>query len=166
MTTHASAAPNPLDEALTRLINRSVDAAESVAGDITNATGTTLDFLAAEIPDVIQQLLVWHAIESFIWFFLGLLLLASPWFVYWKWGGRGEPTGEADYGGGPRYKKTFTHNRLGEVDGDGDGMFALMLVGAAATTVGFLITMNNLEWLQILVAPKLYLLEYARVLLR
>lgn len=65
MTTNTTA-PNPLDEALTRLINRSVDAAESVAGDITNATGTALDFLATEIPDVIQQLLIWHAVESFI----------------------------------------------------------------------------------------------------
>ena len=44
MTTNTTA-PNPLDEALTRLINRSVDAAESVAGDITNATGTALDLL-------------------------------------------------------------------------------------------------------------------------
>ena len=30
-------APNPLDEALARLINRSVDAAESVAGGISQA---------------------------------------------------------------------------------------------------------------------------------
>ncbi len=96
MTTNTTA-PNPLDETLTRLINRSIDAAESVAGDIANATGTALDFLATEIPDVIQQLLVWHAIESFIWFFLGTLVLAIPWFVYWKWGGRGEPI-EPKYG--------------------------------------------------------------------
>ncbi len=160
MTTHASAAPNPLDEALSRLINRSVDAAESVAGDITNATGTALDFLATEIPDVIQQLLVWHAVESFIWFFLGVLLLASPWFVYWKWGGRGEPS--ESYYGEARYVETLTHNRLGEVDWDGMG--ALVLGGAVATTAGLLTTMSSLEWLQILVAPKLYLLEYARVL--
>lgn len=163
MTTHASAAPNPLDEALTRLISRSVDAAESVAGDITNATGTALDFLAAEIPDVIQQLLVWHAIESFIWFLPGLLLLASPWFVYWKWGGRGEPA--EPYYGEARYVETLTHNRLGDIDQDGV-LGLLMLGGVVATPAGFLITMNNLEWLQILVAPKLYLLEYARVLLR
>ena len=30
--TSNTTAPNPLDEALTRLINRSIDAAESVAG--------------------------------------------------------------------------------------------------------------------------------------
>jgi len=164
MTTHASAAPNPLDEALARLINRSVDAAESVAGDITNATGTALDFLAAEIPDVIQQLLVWHAIESFIWFFLGVLLLASPWFVYWKWGGRGEPVVEPGYNGDPRYKKTLTHHRDGDIDQD--GVLALVLGGVGATFAGFFLTMSNLEWLQILVAPKLYLLEYARAIIR
>ena len=77
MTTNTTA-PNTLDEALTRLINRSIDASEEVAGGITNATGTALDFLDAEIPDVIQQLLVWHAIESFIWFFLGLMFIAAP----------------------------------------------------------------------------------------
>lgn len=158
----ATTAPNPLDEALDRLINRSVDAAESVAGDITNATGTALDFLATEIPDVIQQLLVWHAIESFIWFFLGTLILVAPWLVYWRFGGRGEPS--EPYYGEARYVETLTHNRLGEVDIDKGGMLALMLGGAVATTAGFLITMSSLEWLQILVAPKLYLLEYARVL--
>ena len=35
MTTNTT--PNPLDEALTRLINRSVDAAESVAGDMSQS---------------------------------------------------------------------------------------------------------------------------------
>ena len=164
MTTHASAAPNPLDEALARLINRSVDAAESVAGGISQATGDATAFLVAEIPDVIQQLLVWHAIESLIWFLLGTLILASPWFVYWRWGGRGEPTGETDYNGDFRYKKTLTHHRDGDINQD--GALALTLGGVGATIAGFLLTMNSLEWLQILVAPKLYLLEYAREIIR
>ena len=153
-------APNPLDEALTRLINRSVDAAESMAGTVNDAAG----FLAAEIPDVIQQLLVWHAIESLIWFLLGVLFLASPWFVYWRWGGRGEPTGECGYNGNPRYERTLTHHQDGDVDQD--GVFVLVLGGTVATVVGGTLTMTSLDWLQILVAPKLYLLEYARVLLR
>ena len=161
MTTNTTT-PNPLDEALTRLINRSVDAAESVAGDISNATGDAAAFLVAEIPDVIQQLLVWHAIESLIWFLPGILLLAAPWFVYWKWAGRGEP-GEPYYGEA-RYVETLTHDGRGKVDGD--GVLALTLGGVAATLAGFALALNNLEWLHILVAPKLYLLEYARVLLR
>ena len=162
MTTHASAAPSPLDEALARLINRSADAAESVAGGISQATGDATAFLVAEIPDVIQQLLIWHAIESLIWFLPGIFLLAAPWFAYWKWGGRGEPT-EPKYGEA-RYVETLTHNRLGEVDGD--GMLALTIGGTGATMVGGTLALTNLEWLMILVAPKLYLLEYARVLLR
>ena len=162
MTTHASAAPNPLDEALARLINRSVDAAESVAGGISQATGDATAFLVAEIPDVIQQLLVWHAIESLIWFLPGVLLLAAPWFVYWKWGGRGEPA--EPYYGEARYAETLTHDRRG--DKSQDVMFALTLVGTVATLAGFVLALTSLEWLQILVAPKLYLLEYARVLLR
>lgn len=159
MTTNTTA-PNPLDEALTRLINRSVDAAESVAGDITNATGTALDFLATEIPDVVQQLLIWHALESFIWFFPGTLILATPWFVYWKWGGRGEPT-EPKYGE-TRYVETLTHGYDGHISQD--ALFALLLCGAMATLVGLAVTLSNLDWIKILVAPKLYLLEYARVL--
>lgn len=159
MTTN-TAAPNPLDEALTRLINRSVDAAESVAGDITNATGTALDFLATEIPDVVQQLLIWHAIESFIWFFLGTLVLAAPWFVYWRWGGRGEPT-EPKYGE-MRYKETLTHGYYGQVREEALAFFALL--SGIVTFLGLALTLSNLDWLKILVAPKLYLLEYARVL--
>ena len=161
MTTNTTA-PNPLDEALTRLINRSVDAAESVAGDITNATGDATAFLVAEIPDVIQQLLVWRAIESLIWFLPGVLLLAAPWLVCWRWGGRGEPS--EPYYGEARYVETLTHDRRGVVNWDVAA--PLMLGGTASTIAGFLLTMNSLEWLQILVAPKLYLLEYARVLLR
>ena len=159
MTTN-TATPNPLDEALARLINRSVDAAESVAGDITSATETALDFLVAEIPDVIQQLLIWHAIESFILFFLGVLLLASPWFVYWKWGGRGEPS--EPYYGEARYVETLTHDRRGVVDGDVAVPF--VLGGMVATLVGGVIALVNIDWIKILVAPKLYLFEYARVL--
>ena len=155
-------APNPLDEALARLINRSADAAESVAGGISQATGDATAFLVAEIPDVIQQLLVWHAIESLIWFLPGVVLMVLPWFVYWKWGGRGK-LGEPYYGEA-RYVETLTHNRLGGIDQD--GMLALTLGGTGATLAGFSLAMNSLEWLQILVAPKLYLLEYARVLLR
>jgi len=159
MTTNTTA-PNPLDEALTRLINRSIDAAEEVAGGITNATGTALDFLDAEIPDVIQQLLVWHAIESFIWFFLGLMFIAAPWFVYWRWGGRGAPT-EPKYGEA-RYEETFTHGYDGRVSGEAAALFALL--SGVTTLADLALILGNLEWLQILVAPKLYLLEYARVL--
>ena len=162
MTTHASAAPNPLDEALARLINRSIDAAESVAGDISQTTGDAAAFLVAEIPDVIQQLLVWHAIESLLWFLPGILLIAAPWFAYWTWGGRGEPS--EPYYGEARYVATLTHYATGEVDGGGVGL--LVIGGALVTLAGFTLLLNNLEWLQILVAPKLYLLEYARVLLR
>ena len=161
MTTNTTA-PNPLDEALTRLINRSVDAAESVAGGISQATGDATAFLVAEIPDVIQQLLIWHAIESLIWFLPGVLLLASPWFVYRKWGGRGKP-GEP-YHGEARYVETLTHDRRGDIDQE--GALVLMFGGTVATLAGFFLTINSLEWLMILVAPKLYLLEYARVLLR
>ena len=158
--TSNTTAPNPLDEALTRLINRSIDAAESVAGGISEASGDAAAFLAAEIPDVIQQLLVWHAIESLIWFLPGLLLIAAPWFVYWKWGGRGKPA-EPKYGEA-RYEETFTHGYDGRVS----GMGPLMLGGVVTTLAGLALILGNLEWLKILVAPKLYLLEYARVLLR
>lgn len=162
MTTNTTA-PNPLDEALTRLINRSIDAAESVAGDITSTTSDAAAFLVAEIPDVIQQLLMWHAVESLAWFLPGLLLIAAPWFVYWRWGGRGKPT-EPAYNGAARYEPTFTHHYTGEIDGDAIG--ALCIFGLVTSGLGFTLVMNNLEWLQILVAPKLYLLEYARALIR
>ena len=158
--TSNTTAPNPLDEALTRLINHSIDAAESVAGGISEASGDAAAFLAAEIPDVIQQLSVWHAIESLIWFLPGLLLIAAPWFVYWRLGGRGKPT-EPRYGEA-RYKETLTHGYDGRVSGEAAALFALL--SGVTTLAGLALILGNLEWLQILVAPKLYLLEYARVL--
>ena len=67
-----------------------------------------------------------------------------------------------DYDGEVMYRETLTHYRDGTVNFD--AVFELVLVGTATTLLGLLLTLSNLDWLKILVAPKLYLLEYARVL--
>ena len=48
------------------------------------------------------------------------------------------------------------------MSGEAAALFALL--SGVTTLAGLALILGNLEWLQILVAPKLYLLEYARVL--
>ena len=93
------------------------------------------DFMLAELPEVIQQLLLWKATLSIIWFIAAvavLICLISQvkkfWAVLLKEGCGAE---------------VFI-------------IFYLMLpVGA------FFIAIANLTWLQIWIAPKVYLIEYA-----
>lgn len=101
------------------------------------------DFLIAETPEVIEQLLTWKLYESFGLVFLGIVIacLAFPCYKLFKFG---------------KDKKCST--------GDGDSAcFAFGLVGGVASIVGgtIVIAINLLTALQIYVAPKIFLIEYA-----
>lgn len=100
--------------------------------------------MAGEIPDVVNQLLLWKSMESLVVFFLILALIG-----FWVW---------AEI-------KTFKFARKIDKENDermatvavwgGVGMFVRLFLFA-------IIESNfNLDWLQIMIAPKLYLLEYA-----
>lgn len=106
-----------------------------IIGKTTNAISTGVSFLQAELPDVIHQLLMWKAVQSGV-FFAALLLL----FALGVWSA----------------SKVFRH---GQKEGYGAEAFA-MFPGAFAA--GCLIAVfHNLAWLQIIIAPKVYLIEYA-----
>lgn len=113
---------NPLEQALATILQKTVNAVE--AG---------VNFLSGQLPDVIQQLLMWHAVKSGIFF--TILLIISLAFAY------------------------ITRKLL--VKDDWDDYFLIQLVTGVLGAVFFFFAMHHLEWLQILVAPKLYLIEYA-----
>ena len=100
--------------------------------------GTT--FLSKEIPEVIQQLLLWKAIASFIEFSSGIFLIGGTfaWLIY-------------------QYKYWTTPIET-------HPLVILNLFCVIPLIYG--ISCINLIWLQIWIAPKLYLIEYAKDFLK
>jgi hypothetical protein len=93
------------------------------------------DFLVAETPDVVYQLLLWHSVISgiacAIMLIVGLVGIAAA-----------------------RRLAEFEK----EASGNAAGTWAICAICAAVWGAIFL---NCFDWLQIWIAPKLYLVEYA-----
>ena len=113
--------------------------------------GTT--FLSNQIPEVIQQLLLWKAIASFIEFSSGIFIIGGifAWLIY-------------QY----KYWKTTVKTTWGEKKVrllSETGAFSLLNI---LLIIPLLYGSNciNLIWLQIWIAPKLYLIEYAKDFLK
>lgn len=131
--------------------------------DLVQRSITTLEsgatFLAGEIPEVIQQLLIWYAVKNGILFLLSILILVVTGVVLAKYSGKGE---KYDIGyGETRYKYTLTHN-------DDGYLSPHITVTAFLCFVSVLVSSSlmNIIWLQILIAPKLFLIEYAASLVQ
>ena len=113
--------------------------------------GTT--FLSNQIPEVIQQLLLWKAIASFIEFSSGIFIIGGifAWLIY-------------QY----KYWTTTIKNRWGDttqrISGDNGAYVLLNLLCIIPLLYGS--SCINLIWLQIWIAPKLYLIEYAKDFLK
>ncbi len=123
-----------LQQALAAILNKTMAGVEAGAS-----------FLQAELPDVIQQLLMWKLVEASMLTVASVTVIALyTWFlrVYCR-----APEGSAlkDYGNFPSF-----------------GGFAGLACGACATVVGVVgLVQYPLTAAQILVAPKIYLIEYA-----
>lgn len=121
-----------LQKALAAILTKTTQAAE--AG---------VSFLSQQLPEVIQQLLIWKAVESGI-VFVVLLVVA---IVTAKLSMDKVKEGRA-------YKPKSHYD-------DASHIYAFaFLWGSIAVGAGLLLT-SALAWLQILVAPKVYLIEYA-----
>ena len=114
-------------------------------------TGTELvDALYQQAPEVINQLLLWHGVESFVMFLTSLLLLCMP-FIYYKLAV-------------VAYKK-FDVAKLHD---ESPYWIPTILIGIFSTMffTSTSIDLMNLKWLKIWIAPKLYLLEYLATLVK
>lgn len=118
-----------LQQAVAALIEKSLKAFESGA-----------DFMAAQLPDVVQQLLMWHMALSATKAAAAVLLFVVL-VIATRRG----------------YKAAETYKRYG------DAWLAFILCGTLGWTIWAIAVgaLWNLTWLQIWVAPKIFLIEYA-----
>jgi hypothetical protein len=136
--------------------------AEAVTKTV-NSIDTAAGFLAAQAPEVISQLLIWHGIKSALMFALGIAILYAAQHFSRRYVGKGvkiDPTSDQKR---DNYRQTFTH------DENGDWCARTIItgfVGVLSIIAGVSFIIDNLDWLQILVAEKIWLLEYAAKIIK
>ena len=116
-------------------------------------------FLQKETPDVIRQLFLWDFISSLIWFVVGLLILTSFWVIILKYVKKGKPKQPSYTGGTDTFQETWSHDDYGKIKSDIGGL--CWIGGFVIHLLSLLIMSVNTGWIKILIAPKLYLFEYA-----
>jgi hypothetical protein len=127
---------NPLEQALSEILNKGVAGIEK-----------GVDFLNAELPDVIEQLLLWKGVYSVIELIVGCLIIFGCWkipYILYK-----------------KHKKTI--GELDEIILPLCGTFGVIII-LVLVIMG--LCLINFKWLQILIAPKIYLIEYAAELIK
>ncbi len=130
------------------IINQKLqDSLATMVDKTVSATGEATTFLVNQIPDVLQQLLRWKMMESLlsVIFPIILFLIAACGYGYWL-------------------KKVIQWGCFNTYDPVGYVLGALF--GGAAVFGLFLSACFHFDlvWLQIWIAPKVYLLEYAKSL--
>lgn len=127
-----------LDKSLATLINKSVTEVES-----------GVSFLQTQLPDVIHQLLMWKFVYSLSMFIFGIILLIGATYILFKYLGKGKKINPNDH----REVENYT--------------IILFIIGVAyIIIVSVAYTLINLTWLQIWIAPKVWLIEYTSQLIK
>ena len=142
-----------LQEALSELLNKANNGIDSAS-----------DFLASELPDVIYQLLMWHGVYSLVLFTFGLFLLLSvPYQIKKINSFIPEKIKEGDNDNWFWKDGNGSYSSFGFYLERTEGAFFFYLAAFIFSIVEFAFILNfiNLTWLQIWIAPKVWLLEYA-----
>ncbi|MDM8575039.1 hypothetical protein QU972_26455 [Escherichia coli] len=104
-----------------------------------NGIDAAVSFSQAQIPDVIHQLLMWHAVSSAgIQAICVLVIIACVYLMIFAWN-KGD---------------------------DADIVLLSLLVTSGIAITSIVVFFNYFDWLKIWLAPKLYLIEYAASLVK
>lgn len=104
------------------------------------------DFVLAELPDVVHQLLMWKMMESFLVFLTSVFF-----FMTWYW------------------VRLFLKKGIKKYSFEKESLpIGTAMATVPSVIIGFLVLTESrgMDWLQILIAPKIYLLEYAANLVK
>lgn len=112
-----------------------------------------VDWIYLQAPDVIREILLWRAVDSFIHFVLGIFFIVGfiPLLIY-------------------ILKKMYYFLKISEIQSENRPVFwipafALFIALSISTQINGW-TMVSLDWLHIWIAPKSYLLEYISQLIK
>jgi len=128
-----------LEQTLSKVIEKSLKLAEE-----------TGNFVIDQAPDLLQQFYAWHITESSFYLLIGVILLIVTILLPRLWGR-------------PEVGHTCDRKFLGKYYAFNDEFDAIPIIGTYLVG-GFIsipiIIINTLDLLKLLVAPKLYLIEY------
>lgn len=122
-----------------------------VINKVTSGVEGAIEFSKEQIPDVLEQLLMWNMCESIMWLVIGLVLVVTSVKMFFGWNSRKKVILSSDY--------------CGEDKEDLQTIWWVVLIVIGVAGIPFVIY-NTLEIIKIIVAPKLYLLEYAADLVK
>lgn len=112
---------------------------EDLLKKASNGIDSAVSFSQAQIPDVIQQLLMWNAVSSAgIQIICVMAIITCVYLMIFAWN-------EGD---------------------DGEAVLAVLFFTVVGSIACIVVIFNNFDWLKILLAPKLYLIEYAASLVK
>ena len=135
------------------------DALAQLVQQITNGLNYATDFTLEQAPDVIHQLILFNLINSGFFLGLGIAGLLVAWrIVVWTW--RANYVGR-HYGKAPEDDSPKWWNKAKgfyEIDLEAWGLFPAIVLG---TTSLIIIMCKASNFLKLLLAPKVWLLEYA-----
>lgn len=138
-----------LQQALAQVIEKATDGVQS-----------GVYFLSAELPDVIHQLLMWKMVESLVMCIAGITLTSAMTYILIKYSGVGTKLNDSD-SRWRAHQVTLTHDEDGKIAPWIPVTIAMPVIPA----IGFL-SLVNIDWLKIWIAPKFYLIEYAASLVK
>ena len=115
---------------------------------VINSAVNAKEFIVQQTPEVIQQLLLWHGVSGFLMFIFGVVWCAVIVVVSKK---RIKKAVDSVFYGGDVFMHYIGY------------LLALMALFVVAIPGLCLI---NFEWLQIWLAPKVWLIEYASNLIK
>lgn len=141
-------------DVLAQLMQRALDGVDAA-----------VDFSQQQIPDVIQQLLMWKSAESLIYFSFGIIFVLFCPLIFYI-GHRLEKKARRDYENGEAWTRHGGSAISSVTSISYDMVGSLKKSSTLFVVAGFIMVFENLEWLQIWMAPKLYLLEYGASLIK
>lgn len=105
----------------------------TLLGKTIDGIDSSVAFVQSELPDVIQQLLTWYMVVNAIY---AIIAIAIP-FIYYK----------------------LARAAYIKMNEDIEAGVIISMVGIIPAIASLILI--NVEWLQIIIAPKIWLIEYA-----
>ena len=138
-----------------------------------------VEFGKQQIPEVIHQLLMWKAVESFLGFAMNVVLIIIAILLMTRWGKKvGDSMADKRHKAAKEYAEGAEWTRWGYgssitsmpydliMNGSVLLRWVIVVVGGMLLMSSVSAALHSLDWLKIWIAPKVYLIEYAATLVK